>query len=58
MKKKDVAIMYDFDGTLAHGNMQEYNFIPKLNMTSEQFIKEVDVNNKRITIHIIDGMTD
>jgi len=42
MKKKDVAIMYDFDGTLAHGNMQEYNFIPKLNMTSEQFIKEVD----------------
>ena len=42
MKKKDVAIMYDFDGTLAHGNMQEYNFIPKLKMTSEQFIKEVD----------------
>lgn len=42
MKKKDVAIMYDFDGTLAHGNMQEYNFIPKLKMTSEQFINEVN----------------
>lgn len=42
MKNKDVAIMYDFDGTLAHGNIQEYNFIPKLKMTSEQFFKEVD----------------
>lgn len=42
MKNRDVAIMYDFDGTLAHGNMQEYNFIPKLKMTSETFIKEVE----------------
>ena len=25
----EVAIAYDFDGTLAPGNMQEYDFIPK-----------------------------
>ncbi len=42
MKNKDVAIMYDFDGTLAHGNIQEYNFIPKLKMTSEDFFNEVE----------------
>ena len=42
MKNKDVAIMYDFDGTLAHGNIQEYNFIPKLKMTSDEFFREVN----------------
>jgi len=42
MGLKDVAIMYDFDGTLAKGNIQEYNFIPALNMTSDSFWKEVN----------------
>ena len=32
-----MAISYDFDGTLAPGNMQEYDFIPALNMRSKQF---------------------
>lgn len=41
MGLKNVAIMYDFDGTLAKGNIQEYNFIPALNMTSSSFWKEV-----------------
>lgn len=41
MGLKDVAFMYDFDGTLASGNIQEYNFIPALNMTSSSFWKEV-----------------
>ena len=41
MGLRDVALMYDFDGTLASGNIQEYNFIPALNMTSEAFWKEV-----------------
>lgn len=35
--KKRVAIMYDFDETLAPGNMQEYAFIPMLEMSSSQF---------------------
>lgn len=48
MKQIDVAFIYDFDGTLAHGNIQEYNFIPALNMTSDEFWNEVDnlkINN-------------
>ena len=41
MGLKDVAFMYDCDGTLESGNIQEYNFIPALNMTSTSFWKEV-----------------
>lgn len=40
--KKDVAFIYDFDGTLAYGNIQEYNFIPALDMTSSMFWEEVE----------------
>lgn len=36
-----MAISYDFDGTLAPGNMQEYDFIPALNMGSNEFWKSV-----------------
>ncbi len=32
-----MAIAYDFDGTLAPGNMQEYNFIPKIQIKPKQF---------------------
>ncbi len=37
-----MAISYDFDGTLAPGNMQEYDFIPALNMLSRQFWASVE----------------
>lgn len=37
---KKVAIMYDFDETLAPGNMQEYAFIPNLNIDAGEFWKE------------------
>lgn len=42
MKKKPIpmAIAYDFDGTLAPGNMQEYDFFPTIEMKSEEFWKE------------------
>lgn len=40
-KLSPVAIAYDFDGTLAPGNMQEYDFIPALNMKSKEFWREV-----------------
>lgn len=42
MKKKmiPIAIAYDFDGTLAPGNMQEYDFVPALGMTSKEFWHE------------------
>lgn len=36
-----MAIAYDFDGTLAPGNMQEHSFIPNLKVTKEEFWKEV-----------------
>jgi hypothetical protein len=31
------ALIYDFDGTLARGNMQETSFIPAIGMTPRQF---------------------
>jgi hypothetical protein len=34
---KKTAIIYDFDGTLARGNLQECSFIPQVNMTRDQF---------------------
>jgi len=35
------AIAYDFDGTLAAGNMQEYDFVPAIGMTKGAFWQEV-----------------
>lgn len=32
-----VAIMYDFDRTLCTKDMQDYSFIPRLNMTEDEF---------------------
>ena len=34
-----IAIAYDFDGTLAPGNMQEHSFIPKLGINKKEFWK-------------------
>lgn len=41
-ENRNVAIAYDFDGTLAPGNMQEYNFIPDLNMDKGKFWQEAN----------------
>lgn len=43
MSKKTVqlAISYDFDGTLAPGNMQEHSFIPELGINVSDFWAEV-----------------
>src|ERR1700757_207502 len=35
-----MAIAYDFDGTLARGNIQENSFIPAIGMTKATFWKE------------------
>ena len=37
-----LAIVYDFDGTLAPGNMQESQFIPDVGMTPKEFWDEVN----------------
>ncbi|QDH71626.1 haloacid dehalogenase-like hydrolase [Marilutibacter alkalisoli] len=43
MSKKHarMAIAYDFDGTLAPGNMQEHQFLPDIGMTPKEFWAEV-----------------
>lgn len=38
---KRTALIYDFDGTLARGNLQETSFIPNIGMTKEEFWAEV-----------------
>jgi len=37
MKDLTVALIYDFDGTLAAGNMQEYDFIPTVGKSNREF---------------------
>lgn len=41
-KRVKIAIAYDFDGTLAPGNMQEHSFIPKLGIDNSAFWKEAN----------------
>ena len=42
MKKPIVALIYDFDGTLSPGNMQEFGFIQAVGKTPEEFWKQSD----------------
>lgn len=35
-----VALIYDFDGTLSAGNMQEYDFIPAVGKSNKEFWRE------------------
>ncbi len=41
-----IAIAYDFDGTLAPGNMQEHSFIPKLGIDRTTFWKNANAMAK------------
>jgi hypothetical protein len=40
-KKVRVAIAYDFDGTLAPGNMQEHSFLPEIGLRPKEFWSDV-----------------
>lgn len=52
-----LAIAYDFDGTLASGNMQEHSFIPNLGMKKQDFWKKVkDHAQKHDTDEILSYM--
>lgn len=43
MKRKPiVALIYDFDGTLSPGNMQEFGFIQAIHQTPEEFWRKSD----------------
>ena len=52
-KHAPVAIIYDFDGTLAPGNMQDHQFIPDVGMKPKDFWAEVDRLSKE---HQADGI--
>ncbi len=41
-KNVPMALVYDFDGTLAPGNLQENSFIPDINMDKQDFWREVN----------------
>lgn len=41
MKNTRTALVYDFDGTLARGNVQEHSFLPELDLSKEDFWEEV-----------------
>ncbi len=49
-----MAICYDFDGTLAPGNMQEYGFIGELGMTPQNFWSK---SNKMAQVQKADGIS-
>ncbi|MCQ2285876.1 MAG: haloacid dehalogenase-like hydrolase [Bacteroidales bacterium] len=51
--KPIVAIAYDFDGTLAPGYMQEYDFIPNLKIANEAFW---DASNEQAKANDMDGV--
>ena len=41
MEKPIIAIVYDFDKTLCDQDMQNYSFIPNLDMKPEEFWGEI-----------------
>lgn len=43
-----IAISYDFDGTLAAGNMQEHSFIPEIGRDKDDFWNEVNKIAKEV----------
>lgn len=47
MSKQILAIIYDFDKTLAETDMQNYDFIPKLNMSIPEFWNETEIIRKK-----------
>ena len=40
-ERPTIAMIYDFDDTLIHGNMQEYGFIKDIGYENDAFWKEV-----------------
>ena len=48
-----MAFIYDFDGTLAYGEMQEYDLVPKLGVAPEQFWI---MSNEIKVSHNVDGI--
>ena len=41
-KKHVIALLYDFDKTLSPKDMQEYSFIPNMEMSADEFWSEAN----------------
>ena len=54
-KKPTIAFMYDFDKTLCDQDMQDYAFIPNLNMSSAEFWGETEAFRKKNSLEGILG---
>ena len=52
-KKPVIAFVYDFDGTLAPGNMQEYDFFPKLGIAPAEFWKMANALARKHSIDVV-----
>ena len=53
-KKPKVALIYDFDGTLSPGNMQEFGFIQAIGKTPEEFWKKsAEISSGQEVSHIL-----
>ena len=46
-ERRVAAIVYDFDGTLAEGNIQEHSFIPGLGIDKDAFWRDVKAEAKK-----------
>jgi len=46
-KLKRAAIVYDYDGTLAHGNIQENSFLPSIGLNPTEFWQKVKATTKK-----------
>ncbi|MEM7619031.1 MAG: HAD family hydrolase [Pseudomonadota bacterium] len=46
-KKKTIALVYDFDGTLSPKPMQEYTFLPQIGLDAKTFWSEVNALTKQ-----------
>ena len=60
MTQTKIALLYDFDGTLSPGNMQEHSFIPSLGISKDVFWREVtalakdnDIDNILSYMHLM-----
>lgn len=53
-KKIEVALIYDFDGTLSPGNMQEFGFVQSIGKNANDFWREVhDMSTKNDASEIL-----
>ena len=52
-KKTVAAFMYDFDNTLSTKDMQEYAFIPSINMDAKDFWAESNMYAKKYNMDSI-----